>query len=80
MKITVLYGSARKNGNSAKGAKKILEKVRRQDDEIMEYWLTEQVIKPCIGCLACRKKEMCTRKDDDMVERLYKIVVEQEEY
>ena len=74
MKITVLYGSARKNGNSAKGAKRILDKVRRQDDEVREYWLAEQVITPCIGCLACRKKEVCARKDDDMAV-IYKDVV-----
>ena len=74
MKITVLYGSARKNGRSSKRAKEILEKVKRDGDEIKEYWLAEMNIKPCIGCLACRKKEVCTRKDDDM-EQIYADVV-----
>lgn len=66
MKITVLYGSARKNGSSATTAKKILEKVRCEKDEVKEYWLTDKNIQPCIGCLACRKKEVCSRKNDDM--------------
>ena len=74
MKITVLYGSARKNGISSSAAKKVLNAVRREEDEIREYYLAEQHILPCAGCLACRKQEVCSRKGDDM-ENIYKDVV-----
>lgn len=74
MKITVLYGSARHNGISSSAAKKVLNAVRREEDEICEYQLAEQHILPCIGCLACRKQEVCSRKGDDM-EKIYKDIV-----
>ena len=74
MRITVLYGSARKNGVSSSAAKKVLNAVRREEDEIREYYLAEQHILPCAGCLACRKQEVCSRKGDDM-ENIYKDIV-----
>ncbi|MBR2801139.1 MAG: flavodoxin family protein [Erysipelotrichaceae bacterium] len=74
MKITVLYGSARKNGVSSTAARKVLERVYREGDEVREYPLAEQHILPCVGCLACRKQEVCSRRGDDM-ERIYADVV-----
>ena len=74
MKITVLYGSARKKGVSSSHARKVLERVRREEDEVREYWLAECHILPCVGCLACRKQEVCSRKGDDMAD-IYRDVV-----
>lgn len=74
MKIVVIYGSARKNGTSAKVSKKILDKVRTPGDDVQEYWLAEQHIKPCIGCMACRKSEVCSQKGDDM-EKIYQDII-----
>lgn len=74
MKITVIYGSARKNGSSAKVAREILGKVRSDGDKVTEYYLADQNIKPCRGCFACRKAEVCSVKNDDMVQ-IYQDVV-----
>ena len=74
MKITVLYGSAREKGVSSTAARKVLNRVYREGDEVSEYLLAEQHILPCVGCLACRKQEVCSRKGDDM-EKIYQDVV-----
>lgn len=74
MKIVAIYGSARKNGASAKAVEKILRTVQTVGDTVEEYWLAELNIKPCIGCMACRKAEVCSRKGDDM-EKIYRSII-----
>lgn len=74
MKIVAIYGSARKKGMSAGKVQKILNAVQTPEDEVEEYWLADMNIRPCLGCMACRKAEVCARKGDDM-EKLYRSIV-----
>ena len=74
MKITVLYGSARKHGVSASKAREVLNRIRQENDEVREYWLADAKILPCVGCLACRKQEVCSRRGDNMT-KIYQDVV-----
>ena len=46
MKIVAVYGSARKNGYSAKMVTPILEKIQKNTDEIVKFALTKMNIKP----------------------------------
>jgi NAD(P)H-dependent FMN reductase len=64
MKIVAVYGSARKNGNSEVLVERAINNFTDRDQEVKRYYLTDMDIKSCMGCFACRKKEMCVRKDD----------------
>ena len=74
MKIVAIYGSSRKNGNSELLVNHAINNLEVDNSEVKRYYLSEMNIKSCMGCFACRKKEMCVRKDDmnelltDMVE------------
>lgn len=64
MKIVAVYGSARKNGNGAALVERAINNFADKNPEVKRYHLPEMDIKSCMGCFACRKKEMCVRKDD----------------
>lgn len=63
--ILGINGSARKNGNTAKLLKKVLEHAKKEGAKIEILHLIEKDIKPCLSCLAednCRYP--CNVKDD----------------
>ncbi|URZ17591.1 flavodoxin family protein [Clostridium felsineum] len=64
MKIVAVYGSARKNGNGEVLVERAINNFADKNPEVKRYYLTDMDIKSCMGCFACRKKEMCVRKDD----------------
>jgi len=64
MKIVAIYGSARKNGNGTALVERAISNFADKNPEVKRYYLTDMDIKSCMGCFACRKKEMCVRKDD----------------
>jgi multimeric flavodoxin WrbA len=64
MKIVAIYGSSRKNGNGAALVERAINNFADKNPEVNRYYLSEMDIKSCMGCFACRKKEMCVRKDD----------------
>lgn len=64
MKITAVYGSARKNGNGAALVDRAISNFASENPEVKKYYLTDMNIEPCLECFACRKKETCVRKDD----------------
>lgn len=64
MKITVVSGGGRPNGNGAALVKRALSHFQGAEHEIKKYDLTAMQINACKGCFACRKKEMCVHNDD----------------
>ena len=63
--ILGINGSARKNGNTAKLLKKVIDYARKEGAKTEILHLIDKDIKPCMGCLAednCRYP--CNVKDD----------------
>jgi multimeric flavodoxin WrbA len=70
MKVVVLNGSPRKDGNTAALLKKATEDHAGVD---LEYFnLVDMNIKPCIGCMYCKTHPLCSIKDD--MYKIYKAV------
>ncbi len=70
MKIVVLNGSPRKDGNTAALLKKATEDHAEVD---LKYFdLVDMKIKPCISCMYCKTHPLCSIKDD--MNKIYKAV------
>ncbi len=70
MKVVVLNGSPRKDGNTAALLKKATEDHAGVD---LEYFnLVDMTIKPCISCMYCKTHPLCSIKDD--MGKIYKAV------
>lgn len=65
MKVALFCGSAHKNGNTATAMKKIMESIISIGIECELFYLTDYLIKPCIGCRICEETHICVIKDDD---------------
>ena len=63
-KVVAFIGSPRKKGNTVKTVNEILKGVKEAGGETKIYYLNDMNIKPCQGCLYCRKEESCAIKDD----------------
>jgi multimeric flavodoxin WrbA len=65
LKILCLYGSPRKNGNSAAIAKRFCVTAEELGAKIQSFHLNDLVYKGCQGCMACKKKlDRCVLNDD----------------
>lgn len=64
MKILGLEGSPRKNGNTEKLVKSILEGATENGAETKFYKLTKMNISLCLGCFNCRETGTCVTEDD----------------
>ena len=64
MKILGVEGSPRKNGNTKKLVKTILEGASGNGAETKFYKLTEMNISLCLGCFNCRETGTCVTNDD----------------
>ena len=67
MKVLVLRGSPRKNGNSAILTNYFLKGLEKSSsNQIDDYFINELNISPCQGCLSCAtsKNHECQIKDD----------------
>jgi multimeric flavodoxin WrbA len=72
MKVVVLNGSPRKDGNTAALLKKATEDHAGVD---LKYFnLVDMKIKPCISCMYCKTHELCSIKDD--MEKIYKAITD----
>lgn len=63
-KIIALYGSPRKNGNSAALLKRAVEGARLEGAVVEEVFLRDYKISPCLEIYACIKKGECGIRDD----------------
>jgi len=75
MKILVLHGSARKNGNTGILADEFARGAKDAGHEIIKIELKEKTIKDCMGCEACQTNGgKCVQKDD--MTSIYKEMIE----
>jgi len=65
MKVEILIGSPRKNGNTFVLSNHLNELLNKKEVHSHLTFLYDYDIKPCIDCRACKKGKMkCTLKDD----------------
>ncbi len=64
MKILLLHGSARKQGNTALLLNDIIQGIQQTSASWEYIHLPELDIHPCIGCGACEKQGFCVFNDD----------------
>lgn len=64
MKITAIYGSPRRNGNSAKLLQAAVKGARSSGAEVTEIVLRDLKLQPCLEIYACQKDGRCAIKDD----------------
>lgn len=69
MKILGVEGSPRRNGNTEKLVKTILESAAGNGHETKFYKLADMNVSPCLGCIGCRETGVCVIKDD--MQQLY---------
>ncbi len=69
MNIIGFIASPRKEGNTAWIVNKILEGSKEQGAQTQVWYSSELDIKPCKGCLGCRKGDGCVINDD--MQKLY---------
>ena len=67
MKILVLNGSPRKNGNVAKTLRREVEKMSEKYENCQVIWedVCDLRFEFCKGCMACRAKGECVLEKDD---------------
>ncbi len=64
MKITAIYGSPRRNGNTAKLLQSAIDGARSAGAEVTEIVLRDLKLQPCLEIYACQKEGRCAIKDD----------------
>lgn len=67
MKICILMGSPRKEGNTAALLAPLCEEFQKKGAETEVFWLYDLDIRPCTACRTCQKDWSvfgCARKDD----------------
>ncbi len=71
-KIIAIYGSPRRDGNSAALLKQAVEGARGQGAEVDEVYLRDYKISPCMEIYACIKTGKCGIRDDfpEILEKL----------
>lgn len=62
--IIAIYGSPRKNGNSATLLKQAVEGARQEGAEVEEVFLRDHKISPCLEIYQCIKTGECAIRDD----------------
>lgn len=67
MKVTILQGSARKKGNTAKVLTWVEEELTAMGHEVNNIYLHSKNLKGCMGCAKCKETSDamgCIQKDD----------------
>lgn len=62
--ITAIYGSPRRNGNTATLLKEAVAGAREQRATVNEFVLRDEKISPCLEIYGCTKDGKCVIKDD----------------
>lgn len=74
MKVLVLSGNPRKNGNTMRITNRFIDGVVKAGGEVEFIDTTSLNVKPCTGCLFCEKKGSCSIKDE--MNYVYEKIVE----
>jgi multimeric flavodoxin WrbA len=64
MKITAIYGSPRKDGNTDLLMKSFLRGIKKSGAQTHEIFIRDLKFSPCIECGGCDKTGKCVIKDD----------------
>ncbi|SFN07755.1 flavodoxin family protein [Thermodesulforhabdus norvegica] len=64
MKVTAIYGSPRKDGNTDRLLKRFVEGVRDEGVEVVEFFLRDMNIAPCREIYGCKRNGRCVIDDD----------------
>ena len=67
MKVRIINGSPRRNGNTAELLKPFRERLLQLGAEIDDIFLKDYKVGPCLGCYACQNvsgEYGCVQKDD----------------
>lgn len=67
MKVCIINGSPRRNGNTAELLKPFRERLLQLGAEIDDIFLKDYKVRPCLGCYACQNvsgEYGCVQKDD----------------
>lgn len=67
MRVCVLMGSPRRQGNTAALLEPFCEELRQGGAEVETVWLYERDIQPCVACRCCQRDWKgfgCSRRDD----------------
>ena len=76
MKVLILMGSPRKNGNTAALLEPFCQELRSGGAEVETVFLHEKDIRPCVACRACQQdwsSFACSQQDD--VQELFEKVL-----
>ncbi len=65
MQVVGISGSMRRDGNTARLVRLILDQVKSAGITSQYITLADKVIKPCIGCERCKEERTCVVKNDD---------------
>ena len=65
IKTLIINASPRKNGNIGQMAEEMRSEAIELGAEVEELDVQRLNIKPCIGCMQCRKKKKCVMPEDD---------------
>jgi len=63
-KILAVYGSPRRNGNTASLLKRAVEGAREEGAEVIEIVLRDLKMSPCLEIYGCKKTGRCVMQDD----------------
>ena len=76
MKVVAFNGSARKDGNTAILAKRVLEELEKEGIETEQVQLAGEKIRRCTACMGCiaSKDKRCTIDDDVVNDCIAKMV------
>ncbi|MDQ7093537.1 flavodoxin family protein [Desulfosporosinus sp. PR] len=73
-KVVAFIGSPRKNGNTATLVREVIQGAQEAGAETTVFNLYDMNIKPCQGCLVCRKTGQCVMQDD--FQNMFKHIVD----
>ena len=71
MKVVVLFGSPRKDGNTIQLVHAFCEVLKHKGHDIETLYLNDMNIRPCQGCLSCIPEGICGIDDDMKDVRTY---------
>ncbi len=72
VRLVIMLGSPRRNGNTATLARAAEEGAREAGAVVETFWLRDMKISPCLGCGGCNDTGVCVVKDD--MGRIYEAV------
>ena len=74
MQVVGISGSMRKDGNTAKLVRLILDQVKAAGIKAQYITLADKVIKPCLGCENCKEERACIIRNDDWQKIVEKVL------